>query len=149
MLEKNKTLQISNLQPQDIPYVFALQDKYIAHPYSMDTMNSDIKTDRHHYFVAKIDDVVCGFVSIVDNIDSVDILQIVVDMKYRRMSVATHLMDRVKEYCKTNNISSIMLEVRCDNDAIKFYEKYGFKLIAKREKYYNDTDALIYQYLIR
>ena len=40
--------------------------------------------------------------------------------------------------------SLITLEVNEENKpAIHLYEKYGFKLLGKRKKYYKDKDALI------
>lgn len=142
---KEKNYKISNVQQDDVSTLYDLQNKYIAHPYCKEEFVMDITTTRHHYFVCKKDSNILGFVSFVDNIDSVDILQIVVDEKYRRANVATQLMDNVKSYCISHNIKNIFLEVRQDNDAKYFYEKYGFALINVRKKYYGDQDALIYQ----
>ena len=43
------------------------------------------------------------------------------------------------------NISErILLEVRCDNNnAIKLYKKYNFKIINIRKKYYDNMDAYV------
>ena len=41
-------------------------------------------------------------------------------------------------------MNNITLEVRSDNKkAIHIYEKYGFKKVTTRKKYYNDTDGIL------
>lgn len=46
---------------------------------------------------------------------------------------------------KAEEVSSLItLEVNEENKpAIHLYEKYGFKLLGKRKKYYKNNDALI------
>ena len=57
--------------------------------------------------------------------DRAEIDYIIVDENYRRKGIATKLLN----YLETNNnLYNITLEVRESNiDAIKFYEKNGFK----------------------
>ena len=43
-----------------------------------------------------------------------------------------------------NDVSNITLEVNINNiSAIKLYEKNGFKVVSKRENYYNGVDGYL------
>ena len=73
-----------------------------------------------------------------------------VDLSYRRQGLARQLISNLKDFCVLNKIESIFLEVRESNvSAQKLYLSFGFKQIAIRKKYYEDTeDALIMEYKI-
>ena len=62
----------------------------------------------------------------------------------RNIGIASQLLTEVIRYCKNLNLKSIYLEVNENNfPAIHLYEKYGFKRIGLRKKYYNNTDNAI------
>ena len=53
--------------------------------------------------------------------------EVIVKKEYRGKGIATVMFDKVKEYCKSNNIGVIKL--MCGNqltEAQRFYEKNGF-----------------------
>ena len=53
-------------------------------------------------------------------------------------------MQALIDEAKKQNLTSITLEVNDKNfQAIKLYEKFGFKRIGLRKKYYNNTDDAI------
>ena len=57
------------------------------------------------------------------------------------------LLDLIARARQSIGIEAIFLEVRMSNqNAIKLYERHGFMLISKRQKYYsNGEDALVYR----
>ena len=66
---------------------------------------------------------------------------IYVDLKYRKNGIAQALFNEM-----INNIGnvSISLEVNVNNEAaIEFYKKNGFKIVSKREKYYQGVDGYL------
>jgi len=74
--------------------------------------------------------------------DRIEIEYIIVDNKYRRLGIATKLLN----YLETNNenIDNITLEVReSNNNAIKFYKKNGFKEAAYRKNYYRNENGIL------
>ncbi len=82
-----------------------------------------------------------GFIHISISFDVVDIVNIVVDDKYRRKGIGTKLLNYI---ILSKDIAEIWLEVRKSNkSAISFYEKNGFSLVRVRSNYYGDEDALI------
>ena len=53
-------------------------------------------------------------------------------------------MEKLIKICEQKNISNITLEVNENNIyAIKLYEKFDFKEIGRRKKYYNGIDTAI------
>ena len=91
-------------------------------------------------YTYKIENNVLGFIHIFDNIDNVEILNIVVDKKYRKQHIGSKLLDYIiNKYHK-----NIILEVNSSNKAaISLYQKNNFKEINLRKKYYGTDDAII------
>lgn len=94
-------------------------------------------------YVYLYDNKVTGFIHISSNYEIIDILNIVVDPKYEKQGIGTKLINYIIKK-KDTIASKIMLEVREDNlKAINFYRKNHFTIIAKRQNYYKNKDALI------
>ena len=85
---------------------------------------------------------VVGFLMYTDLDGMIDIMDIVVDNSYRRQKIGSLLMDEMITNSKED--SKFYLEVNVKNEpAIQMYEKFGFKKIHTRKKYYGEEDALI------
>lgn len=106
--------------------------------FHIDKLNSNEKI-----YVYKENNQILGFNHISINFEVVDLLNIIVDEKYRNKHIATLLMD----YMITdlpNNVSRILLEVNKNNTAaIKLYYRFNFEVINERKKYYGSDNALI------
>ena len=91
-----------------------------------------------------IDNKLVGFIIFKTMYEITDLLYIVVDKLYRRKSIASKLLEKL-----IGNSEKVMLEVRCDNDnAIKLYKKYDFKIINIRKKYYENMDAYVMELML-
>lgn len=77
------------------------------------------------------------------------ILNVCVDLPYRRQGLARQLIkDLIKSY-KNTPIRSLILEVRPTNKiAIALYESLGFKHFAVKKEYYKDPDGRIEDALV-
>ena len=76
--------------------------------------------------------------------DITDLIYIIVDTEYRRQKIASKLLEYLIEESE-----KILLEVRCDNDnAIKLYKNYNFKIINIRKKYYNNVDGYVMELML-
>ena len=86
-------------------------------------------------------DKILGYLEIrlVDRV--IDIMNLYVNEENRKKGIATSLMN---EMFKNEDYSRIMLEVNeNNNDAIRLYNKLGFKEINLRERYYGEDTAII------
>ena len=86
-------------------------------------------------------DKVLGYLEIrlVDGV--IDIMNIFVNEENRKQGIATSLME---EMFNKEDYSRIMLEVNEHNDdAIRLYNKLGFKEISLRDRYYGEDTAII------
>ena len=87
--------------------------------------------------------------------EQAEILRIGTHPKYQRQGMASQLFDRLHEVLQSNQVESLLLEVRADNHgAIALYERQNFVVIHKRKGYYRTlhqsshqaaVDALIMQ----
>ena len=139
---------ISKMQDEDVEEALLTEQSHNIHILSKNILKEDIKNKNYNYLVAKNNDgKIIGYIGISYVLDSADIISIVVHKEYTQKGIATLLLQEIFEFAKENNIQKIMLEVRRSNiPAQKLYEKHGFKQIAIRNNYYDNTeDALIYE----
>lgn len=80
-----------------------------------------------------------GFIYLENHIDTIDLIAIAVSEFNKGIG------SKLLEYAILNNKGkNIILEVRENNiNAIKLYEKFNFKEISRRKKYYDGEDAII------
>lgn len=112
--------------------------------WSPSILKSELENPNSRYIVAKIDEEIVGFAGIILLPDDAEIMNIVTKKLQRNKGIGNLLLEKIIEMAKEerNNIS---LEVNEENFiAIKMYEKYGFKKVGLRKKYYNGkNDAII------
>ena len=89
-------------------------------------------------------DKIIGFLLYSLIYDRIEIEQFEVITKERGKGIGDKLLKYLIEKYKDSDIKNITLEVKEDNIiAINLYEKYGFKKIATREKYYDGINGLL------
>ena len=107
--------------------------------YDLNTIINDANNEIYGYYD---NNNLVGFIHIIKAVDSIDVINIVVDEKYRRKGIASKLLSSI--FNKYDNDYSYFLEVRESNKAAtKLYNKNGFKIINIRKKYYDDEDAIV------
>ena len=102
--------------------------------------------DNEHttYVVAKENDSIVGFAGLQIILDEATIMNIVTKKSERKMGIGTLLLENLIKLAKQKKLVSITLEVNEKNiPAIKLYEKFKFKQVGTRKKYYNNTDSAI------
>lgn len=89
------------------------------------------------------DNEVVGMIMAIVLYETCEILNIVVNEKYRNKKIATNLMDTlISEFEDT--IEFLTLEVSVNNiPAINLYKKFGLEIINTRKNYYEDSDAYL------
>lgn len=112
--------------------------------WTVSTLKNELQNPNSRYIVAKLNDEIVGFGGIWKAVDDIHVTNIVVKKNYRKQNIATIILDNLIDISKKQDITSITLEVNCTNlPALKLYEKFGFKKVGLRKKYYNNTDDAI------
>jgi len=84
-----------------------------------------------------------GFITVEETLDVINIIDVFVSERRRKEGIASKILSVVINDYKDRTVR-FMLEVREGNvPAIKLYEKFGFKVIHIRYKYYKTENALI------
>lgn len=84
--------------------------------------------------------------------EQAEILRIGTHPDYQRQGIASQTIDKLHDVLQSNQVESLLLEVRADNHAaIALYEQQDFIVIHKRKGYYQSphqpaVDALIMQH---
>lgn len=90
-------------------------------------------------YVYEKDNIVLGYVHIIELLDTIDLINIVVEPNSRNLKIGSKLLESI--IAKNKDIT---LEVSVDNiNAISLYKKYDFKILNIRKKYYQDKDAYL------
>ncbi|MBQ3145662.1 MAG: ribosomal protein S18-alanine N-acetyltransferase [Clostridia bacterium] len=140
-------IKISNMTLLDLECISNILQSDFDDFWNITTLKSELLNPNSKYIVAKLDNLIVGFAGIWKSVDDVHITNIVVNKNFRKQNIGSLILSILIELAKLEpNISSITLEVNSNNIvAIKLYEKFGFKAVGLRKKYYNNIDdAIIY-----
>ncbi|MGA0209514.1 MAG: ribosomal protein S18-alanine N-acetyltransferase [Candidatus Nanopelagicales bacterium] len=140
------TTSIRAMRWWDIPRVHRIEQ--ICFPrdcWSVDQFWRELSGDTRDYLVAERDSTVVGYAGVATIAPDSDLQTLAVDPANRGSGAGGLLLQAVLECANARHASSMLLEVRSDNDdARRLYERMGFQTIATRRRYYSDgSDALI------
>lgn len=112
--------------------------------WSFQNIKSELENENSKCIVAKIENEIVGFASIWKAVSDIHITNIIVRKDLRLHGIGKLLLEKLIEISKLEDINSITLEVNYKNNpAIKLYEKYGFKKVGIRKKYYKGIDDAV------
>lgn len=115
---------------------FEINPKYNV-LYDEKSLNNDVNKTYLYVLKGKL----VGFIHIQELVDEIDIIDIVIDNKYRNKGYASKLL----KYIFNKYIGKkFVLDVNVNNiPAINLYNKHNFIEINRRKGYYSGTDAII------
>lgn len=140
------TTLIRDMRWWDIPRVHDIEQMCFPRDcWSVDQFWRELSGDTRDYLVAERDGTVVGYAGIATIAPDSDLQTLAVDPMNRGSGAGGLLLEAVLVRAKARRASSMLLEVRADNDdARRLYERMGFQAIATRRRYYSDgSDALI------
>ena len=107
-------------------------------------LKQELENTSSKYFIAINKNDILGFGGVWKAVDEYHITDIVVKKSSRSLGIGSLILEKLIQVVKDENVASITLEVNVNNiPAQKLYEKYGFKSVGVRKKYYNNTDDAI------
>lgn len=124
----------------DVPVLVGIEKEiYPESPWSAAQFREELfgvpKTRR--YLVATSENRIVGYGGIAIAGDVADIHTLTVLPEFRRQGIATHILQELESWATAKGLRSFMLEMREGNaQAQPLYEKYGYKVISRRDNYY-------------
>ena len=145
MEEKYKIREMTH---DDIDEILQIEELcYGAHHWSKESFVTELGNKISTYrCVVDENNKCCGYMGIWKIIDEAHVTNLSVHPDYRNKKLAHRLLLASIDECYREKIKYITLEVRVSNQkAINLYEKFGFRSLGLRKKYYQDNneDALI------
>ena len=131
----------------DLAQVQAIERASFTTPWPPQAYRSEIETNRlASYLVVRAAGRVIAYAGVWLMVDEAHITTFAVDPAYRRRGVGERLLLALLDVAIARGAHEATLEVRLSNlPARRLYEKYGFRPVGLRPRYYTDDheDALI------
>lgn len=139
-------IKITPLKEELVKDVYNVEVSAFTHPWSIDSFYEEVKNPLAKYFVLIKDNEVVGYVGLWHILDEGHITNIAIKKEYQGQGLSNFLLKEIIDYKNKENLIFLTLEVRESNiKAQKLYEKYNFKKIGERKKYYeNNETAYLY-----
>jgi [ribosomal protein S18]-alanine N-acetyltransferase len=138
-------LDIRRLTYADLPQVIAIERRAFPTPWSLAMFVLELSKPSGICLAALMEERLVGYL-VCSRYDTVwHLMNVAVDDRLRRQGIATTLLERLFEVADKPS-EQYTLEVRTSNeDAIRLYERFGFRTAGRRRAYYHDNreDALI------
>jgi len=140
-------IRIEPMTFDDIPTVHAIERSSFTVPWPDEAYRNELLTNRlASYVVARSGDEVIGFAGLWVMVDEAHITTFAVHPGWRRRGIGERLLLALLDLAVARRAREATLEVRLSNmPARRLYEKYGFRPVGIRPRYYSDNgeDALI------
>ena len=138
---------IEPMRLDDLPAVHAIEQASFTSPWPPHAYQSELESNRlAHYLVARIGDSIVAYGGMWLMVDEAHITTFAVHPAWRRQRIGERLLVAFLDVALERRAHEATLEVRLSNlPARKLYEKYGFRPVGLRPRYYSDDneDALI------
>ena len=146
LMARYKETEIVPMSEEDIADIARIEKECFSSPWSEEGLRSELTNDGAHFFTARRNGKVAGYMGMHIVLDECYIANVAVSPDFRRQGIADLLLDSAEKTAREKNCSFISLEVRVSNTpAINLYEKHGYISMGERKNFYSDPteNALI------
>lgn len=136
---------IRNMTAEDVGQVMEIERASFSKPWTENMFLRDLAQEIAVYRVAVEEGRPVGYMGMYHVADEGHITNIAVLPAWRGRGVASALLRSFVELAQSRELAFLTLEVRAGNrGAIRLYEKFGFRQVGVRPRYYEYTeDALL------
>ena len=135
------------MEQEDLDKVMEIEREAFPDPWHVSFFKRELRSrKRHtHFYVARIDNEIVGYIVFYIFCGEGHIMNIAVDADYRRRGIAECLLSSALEIVRKEAGNEVYLEVGANNTPAKqLYRKFGFRVYGIRKRYYrNGEDAFI------
>jgi [ribosomal protein S18]-alanine N-acetyltransferase len=140
-------LMIEPMRLEDLEAVHQIELASFSAPWPPNAYRSELETNRlANYLVARLDGQIVAYGGMWLMVDEAHITTFAVHPGWRRQRIGERLLIAFIDLAIGRHAREATLEVRLSNIAARrLYEKYGFRPVGLRPRYYSDDgeDALI------
>jgi ribosomal-protein-alanine N-acetyltransferase len=138
---------VDRMKVEDLPGVHEIERASFSTPWPAHAYRHELENNRlAHYIVARCGDEIAGFAGMWLLVDEAHVTTFATRPEWRRQGIGERLLLALLDLAAARGAHEATLEVRPSNmPARRLYEKYGFKVVGTRTRYYSDNneDALI------
>ena len=132
-------MKIERMTAQHVDAVLEIENECFSHPWSRQSIESELENKTSVFYTALEDDEVAGYIGMSTVLDEGYIFNVAVSAKHRKKGIGSALIQELVTYGKKNNFCFLTLEVRESNEnARSLYSKFGFIKVGERKNYYSD-----------
>lgn len=135
------------MRTADLPEVQAIERASFTTPWPPNAYRSELEENRlASYLVARVGEQVVGYAGMWLMVDEAHITTFAVHPGWRRRRIGERLLLAMLDLAVARRAREATLEVRVSNLAARrLYEKYGFRPVGIRPRYYSDDgeDAIV------
>jgi ribosomal-protein-alanine N-acetyltransferase len=144
-VETFKELKIRLAKDNDLKAITTIEELSYDSPWTEDFILHEIHNPMSNFYVLELDNEIIGYIDFWILGNESHIANIAIHPDSRRMHYGKKLLDLALDISKEKKVEIISLEVNEKNlPAISLYKSYGFVMVGRRPKYYNNKDdALI------
>ena len=140
-------LLIEPMRLEDLPAIHLIELASFSTPWPENAYRSELLTNRlASYLVVRAADRIVAYGGMWLMVDEAHITTFAVHPDWRRQRIGERLLLAFMDLARDRHAREATLEVRLSNLAARrLYEKYGFRPVGVRPRYYSDNneDALI------
>jgi [ribosomal protein S18]-alanine N-acetyltransferase len=138
---------LDRMKVEDLPAIHVIERESFSTPWPPQAYRQELEHNRlAHYIVARCGDEVVGFAGMWLLVDEAHVTTFATRAGWRRHGIGARLLLALLDLAVARGAHEATLEVRPSNlPARHLYERYGFKVVGLRPRYYSDNneDALI------
>jgi len=140
-------LVVEPMRLDDLPAITAIEQASFTSPWPPNAYRSELESNRlASYLVARAGERIVAYGGMWLMVDEAHITTFAVHPAWRRQGIGERLLLAFMDLAVDRGAHEATLEVRLSNlPARRLYEKYGFRPVGLRPRYYSDDheDALI------
>ena len=138
---------VDRMKVEDLADVHVIERESFSTPWPAHAYQHELETNGlAHYIVARHGEQIVGFAGMWLLVDEAHVTTFATRRAWRRQGIGERLLLALLDLAASRGAHEATLEVRPSNaPARRLYEKYGFKVVGVRPRYYSDNneDALI------
>ena len=129
---------------KDVDALYKIEQECFEDFWNKEIFKEELELADRFYYIAKVENEIVGYIGLWQTGDDLNLLKIAVLPRFRKLGIAEKLMQKAFSLKEEKNLDKFFLEVdEQNNKAINLYNKLGFKVEHKREKYYKNGDACL------